>query len=148
MKKPFFPLSQCALLVPCLMAGMAHAQSIELTGDTTATGHRGASYTTDSMTVGNTAAGALDVSSGAVLINTGPATLGAATSGSGTATLSGSSQWTSAELNVGNAGTGVLNINSGGLLVSADAYIGREAGSNGTVTVDGPGSNWSSPVNQ
>ncbi|VAW78064.1 hypothetical protein MNBD_GAMMA15-1108, partial [hydrothermal vent metagenome] len=49
-------------------------------------------------------------------------------------------------INVGNYGTGVLNIQNGGTASSLFAFLGREAGSTGTVTVDGPGSTFAVDV--
>ncbi|MER0237166.1 autotransporter domain-containing protein [Fulvimarina sp. MAC8] len=47
------------------------------------------------------------------------------------------------ELIVGSGGTGTLNIKDGGKVTNAgEGTVGYQAGSNGTVTVDGSGSSW------
>lgn len=43
---------------------------------------------------------------------------------------------------IGNTGVGALTIQDGGGLTSGDGYVGYSTGSNGTVTVDGTGSQW------
>src|SRR5690606_21053275 len=53
------------------------------------------------------------------------------------------SSWTNAAiLYVGEAGAGTLIIEDGGQVSSAGGYIGRTAGSVGTVTISGSGSKW------
>ncbi|MDQ7969489.1 MAG: autotransporter domain-containing protein [Oxalicibacterium faecigallinarum] len=52
------------------------------------------------------------------------------------------SPWDTGLLHVGVTGTGTLNIESGGVVASSGAFIGFEAGSNGTVTVTGADSTW------
>ena len=49
--------------------------------------------------------------------------------------------WTNnSVLAVGSSGAGTLNITGGGVVSSYHGRIGREAGSSGTVLIDGPGS--------
>ncbi len=146
MKKPILPLSQCALLVACLMAGMAHAQSINLTGDTNPTGNLGASYSGADMVVGDTATGRMDVLAGAVLNNSGTTNVGNSAGSAGTVRMSGASQWNASAMYVGRAGTGTVNISEGAKLVSTDGHIGQERGSVGTVTLDGAGTSWTIPA--
>ena len=53
------------------------------------------------------------------------------------------SPWTIAgSLSVGNTSSGTLNINAGGSVSSGSGFIGRQAGSTGTVTVSGAGAQW------
>ncbi len=54
------------------------------------------------------------------------------------------SSWTnSGDLSVGNSGTGTLTIRNGGTVSNTGlGYLGNNAGSTGTVTVDGAGSTW------
>jgi T5SS/PEP-CTERM-associated repeat protein len=49
---------------------------------------------------------------------------------------------TGSDLVIGDAGNGTLNIDTGGDVVSGNSYIGYQSGSDGDVTVDGPGSTW------
>ena len=51
------------------------------------------------------------------------------------------------DVTIGNNNRGELNILSGGLVSNAIGYIGRLAGSYGTVTVDGIGSTWTNSSN-
>lgn len=46
-------------------------------------------------------------------------------------------------IGVGIGSVGALTITAGGTLSSVDGYVGQILGSHGTVTVTGPGSNWS-----
>ncbi|WP_230771226.1 autotransporter outer membrane beta-barrel domain-containing protein [Comamonas koreensis] len=140
MKTPKLSRSAYASLICCFMAAAAHAQSIILTGDTTPTGDLGASYQGTVIMVGNTGSGTLDIFQGGNLSNSQAGVLGAAAGASGTASLSGTSLWSPQQLVVGQNGTGVLNILSGSRVNAADMYIGLEAGSTGTVTLDGAGS--------
>ena len=80
---------------------------------------------TDTLYVGNNGSGTLNVTNGGA-ITTRPPWAG----GYG------------ADIYVGNNGSGTLNITSGGSLTDGVGYIGYNAGSNGTVTVDGAGSTW------
>lgn len=59
------------------------------------------------------------------------------------ATVVGAAGANANTLFVGNAGTGTLTIQNGGAVSDALAYIGVDAGSTGTVTVEGAGSTWS-----
>lgn len=93
MKKAILPLRPCALLVSCLMAGLAQAQTISITGDSTPAGEMGASYDTARIIVGNTSAGALDVRGGGKLTST-DVFLGIAEGSNGTAVVDGTgSSW-------------------------------------------------------
>ncbi len=93
MKKAILPLRPCALLVSCFIAGLAQAQTISITGDSSPAGEMGASYDTARIIVGNTSAGALDIRGGGKLTST-DVFLGIAEGGNGTAVVDGSgSSW-------------------------------------------------------
>ena len=141
MKTPLLSHSAAAALIFCWMAGAVHAQSITLTGDTMPSGNLGADYAGTTILVGNTDMGTLDVLNGGSLFNSEAGILGAAAGALGTATVSGGSIWGPHQLVVGQNGTGVLNISSGSRLNANDIYIALEAGSVGTMTVDGAGTN-------
>ena len=90
--------------------------------------------------------GTLNILNGGVVTN-GMGVLIANDNGStGTVTVSGAgSTWDSNRIfsfQVGSGGTGTLQINNGGVVRSGQGIIGREAGSDGHVTVTGPGSTW------
>ncbi|WP_312525139.1 autotransporter outer membrane beta-barrel domain-containing protein [Comamonas sp.] len=140
MKTPLLSPNAAAALVFCWMAGAVHAQSITLTGDTTPSGNLGASHQGTTILVGNTGMGTLDILDGGSLFHSEPGILGSAAGAIGTATVSGESVWGSRQLVVGQNGTGTLNVNSGSQIRGNDIYIGMEAGSVGTVTLDGIGS--------
>ena len=78
-------------------------------------------------------------------VNSGYVRVGNKEGSSGTVTVEGvGSMWrTVFDLYVGNSGTGTLNIQNGGQVSSSLGltYLGYNSGSNGTVTVDGLGSN-------
>jgi len=135
------------LLSSCIAAGGVHAQSIHFTGDTNPTGDLGAVYSSDNITVGNTADGSLNISSGAVLTTTNMASIAATATSSGTATVSDpGSLWNVRTVGVGRLGQGTLNIRNEGKIISREGYIGQLAGSTGTVTVDGKGTSWTIPL--
>lgn len=140
MKTPLLSPNAAAALVFCWMAGAVHAQSITLTGDTTPSGNLGAEYAGTTILVGNTGMGRLDILDGGRLFHSEPGILGAAAGATGTATVSGESVWGSRQLVVGQNGTGTLNVNSASQIRGNDIYIGMEAGSVGTLTLDGIGS--------
>lgn len=146
MKKTIHSLSHGGLLLACLLAGTAGAQTITLSGDSSPSGSLGASYDGTEITVGNTGAGRMEVLSGARLNNSRQTLIGQAAGSTGTALLSGGSRWTAIDVTVGRFGSGELTINAGASLESAQGYIGRLAGSSGTVTVEGPGASWSIPI--
>jgi len=141
MKTPLLSPSAAAALIFCWMAGAVHAQSITLTGDSMPSGNLGASHQGTTILVGNTGMGTLDILDGGSLFNSEAGILGAATGAFGTATVSGGSIWGPHQLVVGQNGTGVLDISSGSRVNALDIYIAMEAGSVGTVTVDGAGTN-------
>ena len=93
------------------------------------------------LTVGNTAAGELQIAAGGVMSNFF-GYIGRDTSATGTATVTGpGSQWNNSEdLAVGEFGTGTLDIEDGGIVSSRNGRVG-EFGT-GTVTVTGAGSRW------
>jgi len=140
MKTPLLSHSAAAALIFCWLAGAVHAQSITLTGDSMPSGNLGASYQGTTILVGNTGMGTLDILDGGSLFHSEPGILGAAAGALGTASVSGESVWGSRQLVVGQNGTGALNVNSGSQIRGSNIYIGMEAGSVGTVTLDGIGS--------
>ena len=91
--------------------------------------------------------GTLNITGGGTLSG-GTAVIASRAGSSGTASVSGSgSRWDSTgQLTVGNSGTGTLQVTSGAALTSDGGstgnIIGRNGGSNGTVTVSGSGSSW------
>lgn len=148
MKKAILPLRPCALLVSCLMAGLAQAQTISITGDSTPAGEMGASYDTARIIVGNTSAGALDVRGGGKLTSA-EVFLGLASGGNGTATVDGpGSSWIMASpifyhsLIVGQEGnSATLRITNGGSVsnnkaLTMPSYLDR----NSLIEVDGANS--------
>ncbi len=143
-KNPILPLSPCALLVACFIAGAAQAQSITFSGDSTPVGSMADQYATVDITVGNTGTGALDANANARFGNSGLAVIGANAGSSGTATLSNGVSWGAREITVGQSGTGTVNVKDSSVSSSL-AIIGQNAGSIGTVTVDGANASWNIP---
>ena len=96
--------------------------------------------------IGNAGTGSLTIADGATVTNNNGIIAGIALS-VGTVTVTGAgSTWTNnLGLTVGNAGMGTLTIENGGRVTNVNnALIGGFSGSQGTVTVTGPGSTWSS----
>ncbi len=91
--------------------------------------------------IGEIGTGELEVTAGGKVSNTNE-TVGQA--GSAAALVSGpGSMWTNTSfLEVGNSGTGSLTIENSGVVTNADGFIGRGAGSKGTVVVRGTNSTW------
>jgi T5SS/PEP-CTERM-associated repeat protein len=85
-------------------------------------------------------------------LNTVAATLGDVANSSGTLNMNNGtfnvtgSDFTQTQLIVGNNGTGTLNVKNGADVnvsgFNSTTSLGHHAGSSGTVTVDGPGSTW------
>jgi T5SS/PEP-CTERM-associated repeat protein len=106
----------------------------------------------DELTVGNFGSGVLVVAGGGQ-VNDNSGRLGYRSGSEGTAIVDGAgSTWTNnLALCVGGgfwpyygAGTGMLTITNGGHVSNLAGSIGCARGSTGTVTVDGPGSTWTS----
>lgn len=97
----------------------------------------------NTLYVGNSGTGRLDVTNGGAVSNHNGA-IGTTATGSGTATIDGaSSTWTNGgQLTIGELGSGILDITSGGVVSNTFAIIANQAGSSGDVTVDGAGSEW------
>lgn len=122
-----------------------------LGGTATITG-AGSTWTSSSgisLSGNSNGAGTLTIENGGSLSSTtGLITSWNNSLGIGTATVTDvGSTWTnSGELYVGgsgtSSGTGVLNVKNGGSVSNTASWIGRSAGSHGTVTVTGDGSTW------
>ncbi len=98
------------------------------------------------LNVGVEAVGTLMVRAGGSVLS-GTGLIGYEATGSGAVTVrDANSAWDAGgeHLHVGYAGIGTLDILSGGSVSNGQGHIGREADSNGTVTVDGGGSTWGS----
>jgi autotransporter family porin len=92
-----------------------------------------------------TGRGTLEISNGGAASNGGDGYIGYSVGSVCTAFVDGAgSTWTNTGyLCVGEEGTGMLNITNGGAVSSSGtAYLGRQSGSTGTVSVDGAGSTW------
>jgi subtilase-type serine protease len=111
----------------------------------------GSSWTTTSMGVGHSGTGSLTISDGATLtVTTYSSYVGAEATGIGTVTVTGAgSSWIGNNyLYIGNNGTATVLVEDGGSVSNGlDAYVGRHAGSNATVTVTGDGSSWTTGGN-
>jgi outer membrane autotransporter protein len=99
----------------------------------------------------NLSNGSLDILGGGQLESSAGNVIGGGAGSSGAVTVDGiGSSWQLsgpiARLNVGSSGEGTLTITNGGEVLNADSSlgvtIGENVGSNGTVTVDGAGSNF------
>ncbi len=105
-----------------------------------------------SATIGNNGQGLLTIQNGGSLLLGGGIDIGLNPTGNGTVSVSDNNTvliMGNGLLTVGDNGTGALNIVNGGAVSSnatdgynITAYLGLEAGSNGTVSVSGNGSTW------
>jgi T5SS/PEP-CTERM-associated repeat protein/autotransporter-associated beta strand protein len=93
--------------------------------------------------VGHQGTGTLRFAEGVGVASSESGYLGYAPSGTGHGLVTGpGTTWSVYGMNVGYEGNGVLRIEEGGQVISQYGYVGRFAGSGGTVTVSGPGSKW------
>lgn len=113
------------------------------TGNVTVDGFD-STWDTAGLYVGSTGTGTLNITNGAD-VTSDSGYVGSNTGSVGTVTLDGSgSTWDTgiSTLNVGYYGTGTFNITNGADVTSGTGNIGFQAGSEGTVTVDGYSSTW------
>ena len=105
---------------------------------------------TGTIVVGGLGTGTLTIQNGGTVNSGGGGSVGLSVGSTGTVTVTGpGSSWNNSPgggLNIGSFGTGTLTIANGGMVINNTAFtanIGNGAGSQGTVTVTGPGSTWS-----
>jgi T5SS/PEP-CTERM-associated repeat protein len=116
-------------------------------GEVTVTG-AGSTLTSDlQINVGGLGTGHLTISDGGHVTSGFSGSVGANPGSTGTALVTGTgSAWNiDDDLTVGFFGTGTLNVQNSASVSSASGFLGRIAGSTGTVTVSGfstPGSTW------
>ncbi|WP_168205985.1 S-layer family protein [Geobacter sp. FeAm09] len=95
--------------------------------------------------IGYSGAGSLAIANGGTVTNTSYGYIGNNAGSTGSVTVDGAgSTWNNSntQLYVGSFGSGTLAITNAGVVSNLGAYLGYNAGSSGTVTVDGPGSQW------
>jgi outer membrane autotransporter protein len=119
-------------------------------GTVTVTGAGSNWSTAGSVVVGGQGTGTLTIQDGGTVNSSGGGSVGLTGGPTGIVTVTGpGSSWIngpSGGLNIGSFGTGTLTIVNGGRVINITAFtanIGNGAGSQGTVTVTGPGSTWS-----
>lgn len=127
-------------------AGTANGTlNISGTGSVTTVTNAGAS-----AYVGYTGTGVVNISNGGSFINDGTAILGYRSGSVGTVNVDGgTASFTRAgdyPLEIGYRGTGAINVTNGGQVTTAGLafFLGFRSGANGTITVDGPASRWTS----
>jgi len=118
------------------------------TGTVSLTGHSGIS-TMGAVNVGFTGTGTLTVASNSLLVSSGGA-IGNLAGAQGAVTVTGAgSSWSFGmfDLTIGANGTGSLLVSNGGAISSGNGagFLGQAAGANGTLTIDGAGSSWTTP---
>lgn len=131
------------------VAGEAQIGIGDGTGRVSISGNDSNLTTNDLLFIGadGTGDGNLSITNGGTVISEAAGIVGALVDSNGDVMVDGNgSHWQiSTVLSVGNAGTGSLLVSDGGQVTNFDvAQIGKEAGSNGTVTIDGNGSIWTS----
>ncbi|HMP80081.1 MAG TPA: hypothetical protein PKD54_11560 [Pirellulaceae bacterium] len=108
-------------------------------------GHSGRLLVNQGSVLTNSGNGSVLGTYGSVSVVRGDGYVGLNGGSSGIATITGAgSHWfNSRELHVGRDGHGEMNVLSGGRVTNqSHGYVGRSAGSNGTVVVRGDGSEW------
>ncbi|WP_456015062.1 autotransporter-associated beta strand repeat-containing protein [Methylorubrum populi] len=126
-----------------ISAPLAGTHGLEKVGAGTLT-LTGTSSLTGDLTV---SAGILAITSGGKLTTDGVGTINGTAGSAAEVVVSGSgSNWTngSAGILVGNAGSGKITVSGGATLTSDAVYLGRSAGGQGSVTIDGTNSSWTS----
>jgi len=114
----------------------------------------GSSWTTGDLVVGSQGTGAVKVVNGGGVIGGGGGLgfsgLGFGPGGTGMMTVDGpGSYWTTTEVMVGASGLGTMTISNGGTVTGGAgsmgfSALGFESDGKGMMTVDGPGSSWTS----
>ncbi|WKK20035.1 autotransporter outer membrane beta-barrel domain-containing protein [Achromobacter insolitus] len=137
-----FKLSSAFLIA--LGAFPAYSQNIDGGSIVTVPGSQSSPWNlgTSSLTIGNTSTGTLQIGAGGV-VSSGSGFVGRQVGSTGNVTVNGiGAQWTAGPgLNIGNFGTGTLGISNGGHVTSTtNTYLGVAAGSSGTLTISGAGS--------
>ena len=118
------------------------------TGVATVDGAGAAWTNSQSLVVGNSGTGILNIANGgAVGSNVGY--VGNSSGSEGTVTVDGAgSSWTNSSfLTISEIGAGTLNITNGGAVSNTYGFIGGGNGANGAVAVDGAGSTWTNSQN-
>lgn len=136
-----FSASACAF---ALLAANSALAAITVTGDVNPAIPPGGNLGATAVSVGDVATGTVTVNGGST-VTSGQARLGFAPTGDGVATVSGAGSRWDIDNNifiVGRQGTGELNITAGALVTSGVGSVGRFAGSDGVVNIDGDGSTW------
>ncbi|MBI1651412.1 autotransporter outer membrane beta-barrel domain-containing protein, partial [Hyphomicrobium sulfonivorans] len=104
----------------------------------------------ETLTVGTTSSGTLNIDTSAGTVTTSVTTLGQSATGNGTVNVSGSgTTWTVTNaFTVGDAGTGAVTISNGAVLTTTGGFptvIGKQATGVGTVTLDN--ATWNAGIN-
>lgn len=141
-------LSTAFIALACTNSFPAGAQSVTGSGDLNPGPAQSPNWSVGSdLRVGDTGIGQLEITAGGAVANDF-GTIGHGVGSNGTVIVSGAdgsgnaSTWTNnGDLVIGQSGTGSLSILNGGTVSSQTAYIAADAGSQGTVTVSGIGSN-------
>lgn len=130
-------------------SGAANGSSITVTGAGSTLSVEKGGALNGALIIGEATTGLVSISNGGTVSDYN-GTLGNQAGSTGDMTVSGAgSLWRnvydssvlySGNINVGLFGTGFLDVGEGGKVTGTRMYIGNEAGSTGTVTVDGAGS--------
>lgn len=141
-------LSPGPILLACwLVAGSVQAQTASFTGDTNPTGDFGGRQEINQvMTVGDVGDGNLNITGGAVFSSKHSTHIAQAPGSIGTVNVSGGAEWRPVEVWGGQNGTANINVFNGGKIISGRSRIAVASGSVANITVDGPGSSWTIPI--
>ncbi|WP_053043921.1 autotransporter outer membrane beta-barrel domain-containing protein [Pelagerythrobacter marensis] len=140
----YIALVATTALAGVLTSSPASAQTVGAKGDVDPAGAADPWIVAGPISVGDTGEGELLIANSG-LVDSDGGSIGVTATGSGAVTVRGEgSFWANnaGDLTIGDAGSGTLRIEDQGAVTNIDGYIGRLAGSAGTVTVDGPASIW------
>ena len=129
-----------------LIASGANAQTIRFSGDTYPTGDmEGRQEFKEVVTIGSFDAGTLDINGG-VFNHPARSSIAETMGSNATVNVSNNGQWITRNILSGQGGTATFNITNGGKISSGHTYFGSGPGGVSIVTVDGPGSAWTIPI--
>lgn len=124
-----------------LGAAPDNTRDVVINGATTAVIAGGGSASAGNLSIGDGAEGALRIEDGELTAYI--AVIGKSGVGKLSVVGSAASFQSQLAISLGQDGSGALEMLDGGTVQSQQGVIGDAAGSEGTVTIDGPGSNWS-----
>lgn len=129
-----------------LIASGANAQTIRFSGDTYPTGNmEGQQEFREVVTLGGFDAGTMEINGG-TFNHSQRSSIAEAMGSSATVNVTNNGQWITRDMRSGRGGTANFTINNGGKISSGHTYFGSGPGGTSIVTVNGPSSAWTIPI--